>query len=98
LSKRHKAWGELWDGAGLRRAAGRRLRPARLSGRVSAPQLRQPPEELNEVTVRPLDAYGALAWLRTRADVDGALIALLAGRTAAAQRSPPWRPASRPHR
>src|SRR4030095_2883312 len=34
------------------------------------------PEELNEVTVRPLDAYGALAWLRTRADVDGARIGL----------------------
>ena len=38
--------------------------------RVSAPQLRQPAAELNEVTVRPLDAAGALAWLRTRADVD----------------------------
>jgi carboxymethylenebutenolidase len=34
------------------------------------------PEELNEITVRPLDAYGALAWLRARADVDGARIAL----------------------
>ena len=34
------------------------------------------PEELNEVTVRPLDAYGALAWLRTRADVDGARVGL----------------------
>src|SRR5262249_18298627 len=27
------------------------------------------PPELNEVTVRPLDAYGALAYLRTRSDV-----------------------------
>src|SRR5437870_6562209 len=27
------------------------------------------PEELNEVTVRPLDAYGALAYLRSRPDV-----------------------------
>jgi carboxymethylenebutenolidase len=27
------------------------------------------PPELNEVTVRPLDAYGALAYLRTRPDV-----------------------------
>src|SRR6266702_170680 len=27
------------------------------------------PAELNEVTIRPLDAYGALAYLRTRSDV-----------------------------
>ena len=47
------------------------------------------PDELNEVTVRPLDAYGALACLRTRPDVDGATAsACRAGRTAAAPRSP----------
>jgi dienelactone hydrolase len=34
------------------------------------------PEELNEVTVRPLDAYGALAYLRTRTDVVADRIAL----------------------
>jgi carboxymethylenebutenolidase len=34
------------------------------------------PEELNEVTVRPLDAYGALSYLRTRNEVDGARIGL----------------------
>jgi carboxymethylenebutenolidase len=34
------------------------------------------PAELNEVTIRPLDAYGALAWLRARDDVDGARIGL----------------------
>ena len=34
------------------------------------------PEELNEVTVRPLDAYGALAYLRTRREVDGARVGL----------------------
>src|SRR5262249_21744360 len=28
------------------------------------------PAELNEVTVRPLDAYGALTWLRSRPDVE----------------------------
>jgi carboxymethylenebutenolidase len=28
------------------------------------------------VTIRPLDAYGALAWLRARPDVDGARIGL----------------------
>ena len=34
------------------------------------------PEELNEVTVRPLDAYGALAYLRSRPDVIAARIGL----------------------
>ena len=34
------------------------------------------PEVLNEVTVRPLDAYGALGYLRTRPEVDGARIGL----------------------
>ena len=35
------------------------------------------PPELDETTVRPLDAYGALAYLRTRPDVDPKAIALL---------------------
>jgi dienelactone hydrolase len=34
------------------------------------------PDAVNEVTIRPLDAYGALAYLRTRGDVDSRLIAL----------------------
>ncbi len=34
------------------------------------------PEELNEVTVRPLDAYGALAYLRSRRDVSADRIGL----------------------
>ncbi|MFL9827196.1 hypothetical protein [Rhodoplanes sp. SY1] len=29
----------------------------------------QRPAEVNEVTMRPLDGYGALAWLRGRDDV-----------------------------
>ncbi len=35
------------------------------------------PAELDEVEIRPLDAYGALAYLRTRVDVEKARIALL---------------------
>ena len=34
------------------------------------------PEELNEVTIRPLDAYGALRYLRTRRDVIAGRIGL----------------------
>jgi dienelactone hydrolase len=34
------------------------------------------PDSLNEVSVRPLDAYGALAWLRTRGDLVADRVAL----------------------
>jgi carboxymethylenebutenolidase len=38
---------------------------------------RDRPQELNEVTIRPLDAYGALAYLRGRSDVAGDRVAVL---------------------
>ena len=76
LSKRHQAWGHLWAGQGylaiLVDGFGPRGYPQGF-GRFSYDQR---PEELNEVTVRPLDAYGALAYLRTRGDVAGDRIAL----------------------
>lgn len=76
LSKRHKAWGALWASQGyvalMVDGFGPRGYPAGF-GRHSYDSR---PAELNEVTVRPLDAYGALAWLRTRADVDGARVGL----------------------
>jgi len=69
LSKRHQAWGRLWAENGyvaiLVDGFGPRGYPAGF-GRGSY-DFR--PEELNEVTVRPLDAYGALAYLRTRPDI-----------------------------
>ena len=76
LSNRHKAWGELWAAQGyvalMVDGFGPRAHPAGFPRHSYDSR----PEELNEVTVRPLDAYGALAWLRTRADVDGARIGL----------------------
>jgi carboxymethylenebutenolidase len=76
LSRRHEAWGELWAGRGflalLVDGFGPRGYPAGFERGSYATR----PESLNEVTVRPLDAYGALAWLRTRADVDGARVGL----------------------
>jgi carboxymethylenebutenolidase len=76
LSKRHQAWGELWAAQGyvalMVDGFGPRGHPAGFPRHSYDSR----PEELNEVTVRPLDAYGALAWLRTRADVDGARIGL----------------------
>jgi carboxymethylenebutenolidase len=69
LSLRHKAWGQAWADAGyiavLVDGFGPRGYPQGF-GRFSYDSR---PAELNEVTVRPLDAAGALAWLRARPDV-----------------------------
>lgn len=76
LSRRHQAWGELWASQGyvalLVDGFGPRGYPAGFGPHTYDSR----PAELNEVTVRPLDAYGALAFLRTRTDVDAARIGL----------------------
>ena len=75
LSKRHTAWGALWAAQGYVALLVDGFGPRGYSG-FPRHSYDSRPDELNEVTVRPLDAYGALAYLRTRADVDGARIAL----------------------
>jgi len=69
LSKRHQQWGQIWAQQGyvaiMVDGFGPRGHPAGFP-RFSYDSR---PDELNEVTVRPLDAYGALAYLRTRNDV-----------------------------
>jgi carboxymethylenebutenolidase len=69
LSLRHKAWGRQWTAAGyiavLVDGFGPRGFPQGF-GRFSYDSR---PEELSEMTVRPLDAAGALAYLRARPDV-----------------------------
>jgi carboxymethylenebutenolidase len=76
LSKRHKAWGELWAAQGYVALLVDGFGPRGYPAGFPRHSYDSRPEALNEVTVRPLDAYGALAWLRTRPDVDGARIAL----------------------
>ena len=69
LSRRHRMWGRLWADAGylaiLVDGFGPRGYP---QGFPRFSYHRRPPE-VDEVTQRPLDAYGALAYLRTRSDV-----------------------------
>jgi dienelactone hydrolase len=69
LSRRHRMWGELWAGNGyiavLVDGFGPRGYP---QGFPRFSYDRRPPA-VSEVTVRPLDAYGALAYLRSRDDV-----------------------------
>jgi dienelactone hydrolase len=69
LSRRHRMWSELWAGKGyiavLVDGFGPRGHPQGFP-RFSYDQR---PPAVSEVTVRPLDAYGALAYLRSRDDV-----------------------------
>jgi carboxymethylenebutenolidase len=69
LSQRHQFWGRYWAAQGyialLVDGFGPRGYPQGF-GRFSYASR---PPELDEVSVRPLDAYGALAYLRSRADV-----------------------------
>jgi dienelactone hydrolase len=77
LSKRHVMWGEFWAGRGYVALLADSFGPrgkAHGFGRFS----HEDPDRdaVNELTVRPLDAEGALAYLRTRRDVAGDHIVL----------------------
>ena len=69
LSQRHQFWGRFWAAQGylalLVDGFGPRGYPQGFGRFTYASR----PEELDEVTMRPRDAYGALSYLRSRADV-----------------------------
>ncbi len=69
LSQRHKAWAREWTEAGYIAILVDGFGPRGYPTGFPRGSYDSRPESLNEVTVRPLDAYGALAYLRTRADV-----------------------------
>jgi carboxymethylenebutenolidase len=69
LSMRHKAWGREWADAGYIAILVDGFGPRGYPNGFPQGSYESRPEELNEVTVRPLDAYGALAYLRSRPDV-----------------------------
>jgi carboxymethylenebutenolidase len=76
LSKRHQAWGTLWAAHGYVALMVDGFGPRGYPAGFPRHSYDSRPEALNEVTVRPLDAYGALAYLRTRPEVDGARVGL----------------------
>lgn len=77
LSKRHRAWGEMLAQAGYVALLVDGFGPRGYPQGFPRGSYEDRPAELNEVTVRPRDAYGALAYLRTRRDVAPNNIALL---------------------
>jgi dienelactone hydrolase len=71
LTKRHEMWGEFWAARGVLALLPDSFGP-RGKGHGFGRFTHDDPERasVNEKTVRPLDAEGALAFLRARADVD----------------------------
>jgi dienelactone hydrolase len=69
LTKRHKMWGEFWAAHGYIALHVDGFGPRGYPAGFAKGTYSDRPEELNEVTVRPFDAYGALRYLRTRHDV-----------------------------
>ncbi len=76
LSRRHVAWGELWAAQGYVALMVDGFGPRGYPQGFPRYSYDARPAALNEVTVRPLDAYGALAYLRARPDVAGDRIGL----------------------
>jgi carboxymethylenebutenolidase len=69
LALRHKAWGRSWSAAGYIALLVDGFSPRGYPAGFPRFSYQNRPEAVNEVTVRPLDAYGALAYLRSRPDV-----------------------------
>jgi len=77
LSKRHKFWGETLAHEGYIAMLVDGFGPRGYPHGFPQHSYDQRPPGLDETTVRPLDAYGALAYLRSRPDVDPNAVGLL---------------------
>jgi dienelactone hydrolase len=69
LSQRHQFWGRWWAQQGYLAILVDGFGPRGYPHGFGRHSYDDRPPELNEVTIRPLDAYGALAYLRSRPDV-----------------------------
>jgi carboxymethylenebutenolidase len=69
LTQRHKAWGEFWAERGYLALHVDSFGPRGYAQGFAIHSYKNRPAAVNEQTVRPLDAYGALAYLRGRGDV-----------------------------
>jgi dienelactone hydrolase len=69
LSKRHKEWGSFWAERGYVAMLVDSFGPRGYPGGFPQGSYENRPNEVSEQTVRPLDAYAALKFLRERRDV-----------------------------
>jgi carboxymethylenebutenolidase len=69
LSKRHMAWGEFWAERGYIALLVDSFGPRGYPSGFPKGSYEDRPSAVSEQTVRPLDAYGALRYLRGRSDI-----------------------------
>jgi dienelactone hydrolase len=69
LSKRHREWGEFWAERGYIALLVDSFGPRGYSSGFPKGSYADRPAAVSEQTVRPLDAYGALRYLRGRGDI-----------------------------
>src|SRR5215475_9889206 len=69
LSKRHKEWGAFWADRGYVALLVDSFGPRGYPKGFPRGSYQDRPQEVSEQTVRPLDAYGALRYLRGRRDI-----------------------------
>jgi dienelactone hydrolase len=69
-------WGRFWADRGYAALLADSFGPRGYANGFPIHSYDERPEAVNKVTVRPLDAYAALAYLRSRADIDPRHIAL----------------------
>lgn len=77
LSLRHRFWARYWASRGYYAIIVDGFGPRGYPGGFGRGSYSERPADVNEVTVRPLDAYGALKYLRTLPDVDDDRIGLM---------------------
>jgi len=76
LTARHRLWGRFWAERGYVAVHVDSFGPRGYPAGFGKHSYGSRPPEVSEQQVRPLDAYGALAYLRSRPDVDGQRIGL----------------------
>ena len=76
LTARHRLWGEFWASRGYLALHVDRFGPRGYHDGFAKHTYSSRPPQVSEQTVRPLDAYGALDYLRSRKDVLGERIGL----------------------
>lgn len=69
LESRGKMWGEFWAARGYLVLFIDTFGPRGYPTGFAAGTIKQRPREINEITIRPLDAYAGLKYLRSRPDV-----------------------------
>lgn len=77
LSQRHRAWASYWAANGFAALLVDGFGPRGYPAGFGRGTYKDRPDELDETVARPQDAYGALAYLRGRPEVDASRVGLM---------------------